>query len=63
MIADQIQEVAREAAMWKRHRSRVCDNKSGTAAIRAAIDEHREWRRIGYVVVAENLTTSDPTAT
>ncbi|MFE2729331.1 hypothetical protein [Kitasatospora sp. NPDC059327] len=56
----QITEETQEAAQYERHRSRVCDNNEDLAAIKGAIAQHKEWRRIGYVMAEEGLTTYDP---
>ncbi|MER7850581.1 hypothetical protein ABTZ03_42380 [Kitasatospora sp. NPDC096077] len=60
MTREQITEATQEAAMWERHRSRVCDNADDEAMIKDAIARHKEWRRIGYVMAEEHLTTYDP---
>ena len=60
MTAEQIQEATKEAARWERQCSRVCDDEGDAAAIQAAIDEHKEWRRIGHLMAEQGLTTYNP---
>ncbi|MFJ6141556.1 hypothetical protein [Kitasatospora sp. NPDC092286] len=60
MTREQITEATQDAAMWERHRSRVCENHDDEAMIKDAIARHKEWRRIGYVMAEEHLTTYDP---
>ncbi|MFJ7280719.1 hypothetical protein [Kitasatospora sp. NPDC098663] len=60
MTREQITEATQDAAMWERHRSRVCENHDDEAMIKDAISRHKEWRRIGYVMAEEHLTTYDP---
>ncbi|MFC8453844.1 hypothetical protein [Kitasatospora sp. NPDC057223] len=62
MTREQVTEATSDAAGWERHRSRVCENEGDRAAIKGAIQDHKEWRRIGYVMTEENLETYNPDA-
>ncbi|MFE7526142.1 hypothetical protein ACFU7Y_10500 [Kitasatospora sp. NPDC057542] len=60
MTFEQVAEAKEEAAMLERHRFRACYIREDMAATENAIERHKEWRRIGYVMAKENLTTYDP---
>ena len=62
MTREQITKATEDAAGWERHRSRVCENDGDMAAIKGAIQDHKEWRRIGYVMAEENMKTYNPDA-
>ena len=62
MTRQQITKETEDAAGWERHRSQVCENDGDMAAIEGAIQDHKEWRRIGYVMAEENMETYNPDA-
>ncbi|WP_371484896.1 hypothetical protein [Kitasatospora sp. NBC_00315] len=62
MTVEQVQEATQEAASYERQRSRVCDNEGDAAVIQAAIDGHKEWRRIADLMAEQHLTAYDPDA-
>ena len=62
MTREQITKATADAASWEHHRSKVCDNDGDMAAIKGAIRDHKEWRRIGYVMAEENMETYNPDA-
>ncbi|MCX5216228.1 hypothetical protein OG689_44640 [Kitasatospora sp. NBC_00240] len=62
MTREQITKATEDAASWEHHRSKVCENDGDMAAIKGAIQAHKEWRRIGYVMAEENMETYNPDA-
>ncbi|MFI5534546.1 hypothetical protein ACIA8O_39025 [Kitasatospora sp. NPDC051853] len=60
MNAQQVQEATQEAESYERQRSRVCDDEGDAAVIQAAMDEHKEWRRIGHLMTELGLTAYHP---
>uniref|UniRef100_UPI002F91553B hypothetical protein n=1 Tax=Kitasatospora indigofera TaxID=67307 RepID=UPI002F91553B len=62
MTREQITKATEDAASWEHHRSKVCENDGEMAAIDGAIQAHKEWRRIGYVMDEEKMETYNPDA-
>ncbi|MEU0940709.1 hypothetical protein [Embleya sp. NPDC005971] len=62
MTPEEIEEATEYARGWERQAGRAVYDSGDARKLNCAIAEHKEWRRIGYVVKEEGLSVYSPDA-